>query len=159
MLRLDVAQEKRRLTPAEFSLRKQLKQRIVGLAAIERARKCQASRVSWLRAGDAKTAFFQAKINSRRRKNFIFSLQSDDGTATAHDDKAAIAHTHFVNLLSTRQARGCSINWDSIQLPSVQNVGLDNPFTEPEVWAAILASPADRAPGPDGFSGAFFRSC
>lgn len=79
VLRLDIAQEARRLSPAEFCLRKQLKLRIIGLAAIERARKRQASRVSWLRAGDAKTAFFQAKINSRRRKNHIHSLQIEAG--------------------------------------------------------------------------------
>lgn len=66
------------LTWSEFHLRKMLKLWIVGLAALERARKRQASRVAWLKAGDAKTAFFQAKICSRRRKNFIQSLQKGD---------------------------------------------------------------------------------
>lgn len=37
IMQLDIAQEKRGLTPSEFDLRKMLKQRIVGLAAIERA--------------------------------------------------------------------------------------------------------------------------
>lgn len=46
ILRLDVAQERRALTPSEFRLRKQLKQRLLGLAAVERARKRQASRVT-----------------------------------------------------------------------------------------------------------------
>ena len=141
----------------EFHLRKQLKLRLIGLAAIERARKRQALRITWLRAGDAKTAFFQAKINSRRRKKFIHSLHSDSGMASSHDDKAAVAHEHFVKLLGTKQTRGCSINSEALELPSVQNAGLDNPFTEAEVWAAIMASPADKAPGPDGFSGAFFE--
>lgn len=66
MLRFDVAQESRPLAFEEFQLRKLLKLRILGLAAIERARKRQASRVTWLRASDAQTAFFQAKANSRR---------------------------------------------------------------------------------------------
>ncbi|XP_073360101.1 uncharacterized protein [Aegilops tauschii subsp. strangulata] len=160
ILRLDIAQEKHQLTTAEFNLRKQLKQRIVGLAAIERARKRQAARITWLRARDARTAFFQAKINARRRKNFIHSLQIDSHTAISHTDKAAAAaHDHFVNLLGTKRDRGCAINWDGIDLPSVSNAGLDNPFTEQEVWAAVIASPADKAPGPDGFSGNFFRTC
>ncbi|XP_073360581.1 uncharacterized protein [Aegilops tauschii subsp. strangulata] len=110
ILRLDIAQEKRQLTTVEFNLRKQLKQRIVGLAAIERARKRQAARITWLQAGDARTAFFQAKINVRRRKNFIHSLQTDSHTATSHADKAAAAHDHFVNLLGTKRDRGCAIN-------------------------------------------------
>lgn len=79
--------------------------------------------------------------------------------ATSHTDKAAIIHNHFLNLLGTKQDRGCSINWDAIDLSMVQNTGLDNPFSEPEVWADVLASPADKAPGPDGFSSAFFRAC
>ena len=41
----------------------------------------------------------------------------------------------------------------------MQNEGLDNPFSEPEVWAAIMASPSEKVPGPDGFSGTFFRAC
>ncbi|KAM3385248.1 hypothetical protein ACQJBY_009276 [Aegilops geniculata] len=159
ILRLDVAQEKRALTPGEFSLRKQLKQRILGLAAIERARKRQASCITWLKEGDARSAFFQAKINSRRRKNFIHSLDVDNAVITAHDEKAAVAHSHFSNLLGRKEDRKCSFNWEMLDMPTVQNEGLDNPFSEDEVWAAILASPADRAPGPDGFSGMFFRAC
>ncbi|WVZ55317.1 hypothetical protein U9M48_005990, partial [Paspalum notatum var. saurae] len=31
-------------------------------------------------------------------------------------------------------------------------------FTEPEVWEAIRDLPADRAPGPDGFTGAFYKA-
>ena len=44
-------------------------------------------------------------------------------------------------------------------MPRVQGGGLDNPFTEQEVWQAIKQSPAEKSPGPDGFSGVFFRSC
>ena len=66
VFRLDIAQESRQLTVDELQLQKWLKMRVLGLAAIERARKSPASRVTGLRAGHAKMAFFQAKINSRR---------------------------------------------------------------------------------------------
>ena len=66
VLRLDIVQEHRTLSEREFHLRKLLKLRILGLAAVEKARKRYVSRITWLRAGDAHTAFFQAKINSRR---------------------------------------------------------------------------------------------
>ena len=45
---LDLAQESRRLSTAEINLRKQLKLKVLGLAAIERARRRQASRITWL---------------------------------------------------------------------------------------------------------------
>lgn len=161
ILQLDITQEKRGLMPSEFALRKMLKQRIVGLAAIERARKRQASRVTWLRAGDTKTAFFQAKINGRHRKNFIHALSSGDGgsTVTTHEDKADMIHQHFTQLLGRGRARGQTINWDSLELPQIQTDGLDNPFSEEEVWAAIKASPAEKPPGPEGFSDTFCRAC
>uniref|UniRef100_M8CU85 Uncharacterized protein n=1 Tax=Aegilops tauschii TaxID=37682 RepID=M8CU85_AEGTA len=47
----------------------------------------------------------------------------------------------------------------SPSMAKLQGGGLDNPFTKEEVWRAIKASPADRAPGPNGFSGIFFRLC
>ena len=36
---------------------------------------------------------------------------------------------------------------------------LRDPFSEEELLEAIKQSPTDKAPGPDGFTGAFFRSC
>lgn len=69
-------------------------------------------------------------------------------------------HDHFTKLLGTKERRTKSVDWDMIHLPRLQDgAGLDNPFTEDEVWAAICASPAEKAPGPDGFSGSFFRAC
>jgi hypothetical protein len=50
---LDATQENMQLTPDEFLLRKDLKARVLGLAAIERSRSRQASWVTWLKEGDA----------------------------------------------------------------------------------------------------------
>lgn len=57
ILRLDVAMESRQLTHSEFSFRKLLKQRVVRLAAIARARRRQASRLTWQKDEDANTSF------------------------------------------------------------------------------------------------------
>lgn len=83
ILRLDVAQESRALSEEEFRLRKLLKMKVLGLAAIERARKRQASRITWLRAGDANTKLFNAK-----RKDFIHTIKVDNGELTKHSKKA-----------------------------------------------------------------------
>lgn len=40
----------------------------------------------------------------------------------------------------------------------VQEWCLDNPITE-EVLAAVIASPTEKAPGPNDYIGVFFRSC
>lgn len=133
--------------------------RLLGLAAIERARKRQASRVLWLKMGDASTKCFHAKFSSRRRKNFIHSIQSDDGFATTHADKAQVIHDHFSKVMEATTGRSVTLNWEALRLPRVQAAGLDNPFSEDEVWEAIVQSPAEKAPGPDGFIDTFFRAC
>lgn len=60
-------------------------------------------------------------------------------------------------MLGRKEDRKCSINWEEPHTPTTQNEGLDNSFTEAKVWAAIFASPADWAPGPNGFSGMCFQ--
>lgn len=43
-------------------------------------------------------------------------------------------------------------------MPRITANGLDNPFTKQEVWVAVMASPAEKAPGPDGYNWLFYRS-
>lgn len=137
-----------------------LKVQVLGLAAIERAQKRQASRVLWLRAGDASTKFFHAKYNARRRKNYIQSIQTGRGEVlTEHAVKTEEIHKHFSSQLGERKNRLHTINWNQIQMPVVLGESLDNPFTEGEVWAMVVNSLAKKAPGPDAFTGKFFRAC
>jgi exonuclease III len=80
ILRLDIAQEDRQLSSEEISLRQELKIRVLGLAALERSRRRQASRINYIRAGDACTRFFHLKMAARKRRQYIPSLRKLDGT-------------------------------------------------------------------------------
>jgi hypothetical protein len=159
VLRFDVPQERRLLSAEEFALRKLLIARILGLAAIERARRRQASHVTWLRDGDANTRFFHLKMNARRRKNHIHLLQTDNAVVTSHDDKAATLLEHFMASLGTASPRSASIAWENLPIQLVDLSGIDTPFTPAEIWAAVKDLPAEKAPGPDGFNGIFYRKC
>jgi hypothetical protein len=44
-------------------------------------------------------------------------------------------------------------------MPSLPAVGIDNPFSLAEIWEVIKASPAEKAPGSDGFTGTFYQKC
>jgi hypothetical protein len=137
ILQLDVAQESRALSQDECWLRANLKRRVKGLAALERSRKRQASRLRFLREGDANTKFFHQRVNARRRKNHIVRLKHNNGRPPP---------------------RSLYFNWDALNPNTHPLDDLGPPFSEDEIKEALDDMPADKSPGPDGFSIAFFRS-
>lgn len=159
ILRLDEAQDHRSLSQDEAWLRDKLKKRILGWAVIEKSRKKQCSRITFLKEGDANTKFFHLKANGRRRKNFIHRLRTTEGWACSHEDKKEIIQQHFQSIMAQPSPRTKDLNWALQDLPVVDLTTLDAPFTEEEVLRAISLAPKDKAPGPDGFTGLFFKKC
>ena len=157
--RLDVAQEHRDLSIPETRLRATLKCKILGLASIERARKKQASRVTHIREGDTNTKFFHLKVNARRRKNTIQRLRKDNGWAVTHEEKEATIHDHFASIMGQPEPRPNEPNWEALDISPIDLTTLGEPFSEQEVHRAIKEMPTDKASGPDGFTGIFFKVC
>jgi len=46
-----------------------------------------------------------------------------------------------------------------LDMPSLDLTELETPFSEQEVWKTINLLPSDKAPGPDGFTGKFYKVC
>jgi hypothetical protein len=163
ILRLDTAQEGRQLSSNEQTLKRDLKLRALGLAAVERSRRKQASRINWLKSGDACTRFFHLKMNARRRRKYIYSLRRQDGTLTWNNqEKEEIIHGYFSGLIGNKVPRTRTVNWDRLALSTIQvtpGLELDRPFTETEIESAIKSLPTGKAPGPDGFTAEFYKHC
>ena len=51
---------------------------------------------------------------------------------------------HFTEILGTRTQHKHTLNWEELQIPMIMLQGLDIPFTEGEVWDAIIASSAKK---------------
>lgn len=66
---------------------------------------------------------------------------------------------HFSNRLGMQQNREVSVDWDVIQLPSRELQHLEEEFTEEEVRAVVQELASEKAPGPDGFIGLFYKTC
>ena len=64
----------------------------------------------------------------------------------------------YSNLIGKDIDRDTTINLDNLNLPRYDLEALDFPFSE-EVWNTIKDLPADKAPGLDGFTGRFYKSC
>jgi len=117
------------------------------------------SRINWLKDGDANSRLFHQHARYRKKKNFIPKLIVEDQIFTRHEDKAAAVLEFYDNLIGTDCARGRSINLDALDSPSFGLDALDLPFSEEEVWNTIKELPPDKAPGPDGFTGRFYKCC
>jgi hypothetical protein len=136
-----------------------LKRRVIGLAALERTRKRQASRITILKEGDAKTTYFHLRVNARKRKNHILRLKHNNGWVTEHDQKKNIIRKHFTKIIKGGPPRSKNFNWTTIPTPQCDLGRLSEPFSEEEVKAVVENTACDKAPGPNGFSGAFFKAC
>ena len=160
ILRLDIAQESRPLTNSEASLLRDLKHQVLGWAAIERSRRRQSSRMIRIREGDACTKFFHQQAKGRRRRNLILHLQKPNGELTwEHNEKEAIIFQFFSEILGTKRARLHTLDWERLDLPRLNEPFMDQPFTEDEIKKVVMELPAQKAPGPDGFTGTFYKVC
>ncbi|XP_073360030.1 uncharacterized protein [Aegilops tauschii subsp. strangulata] len=72
--------------------------------------------------------------------------------------KEQIATEFFDRLLGDPGSVSTGFNWDALDLPRANLDDLEAAFTREEIAAAIADLPPDRAPGPDGFPGAFYKA-
>lgn len=77
-----------------------------------------------LRLGDASRKFVYAKLESRRRKNFIHSIQHQGQVMLTHEDKAKVIDNHFAAILGVRVPHGRKLDWQQMQIPGCQLLGL-----------------------------------
>jgi hypothetical protein len=76
-----------------------------------------------------------------------------------HDDKAAAFDDFYISLLGFQEDRDTTIDLDALGVPSYDLAALDVPFSEEEVWETIKRLLSDKALGPDGYIGRFYKSC
>lgn len=112
----------------------------------------------WLKEGDKCSKFFHKVANSHRRNNAIEVLHS--GSNVLHSPEEIQDHIvqYYEDLLAEK------VEWhpklDGLlfdQLDSDVAGGLERPFDEEEVHLVVRGMCRDKAPGPDGFSMAFFQ--
>jgi mannosylglycoprotein endo-beta-mannosidase len=134
-----------------------MKVKCLGLAAVERCMWRQRSRFLFLREGDCNSKFFHVKASARRRKSFIPSITVGDSTTVDQECKKQAIWKHFNDIFGTYKPCVSSINFSSLPFPEVQLESLSAPILADEVRAAVLEMHPEKAPGPDGFTGLFYR--
>jgi hypothetical protein len=79
--------------------------------------------------------------------------------AFSHDDKARAVHDFYSKLVGRPGTRTKALNWHELGYAPHDLEDLDAPFTEEEISSVIKGMPSEKAPGPDGFIGIFFKKC
>lgn len=159
VLRLDSAMEIRQLQPHEQALRKSAKHNCLGLASLLRTITRQRSRITFLAEGDANTKFFHLQACHRNRKNNIQTLLTKDDVVLIHEEaKAEAIFNHFDEVLGKQSARTVALDFHHLGFPQLDLSGIDQCFSEEEVFNTIKEMPTDKAPGPDGFTGLFYKT-
>ncbi|RVW12572.1 LINE-1 reverse transcriptase-like [Vitis vinifera] len=120
----------------------------------------QLSREIWLREGDRNTGYFHRIANANRRNNYLDRIKIDGVSLTEEQevrDGVANAYQKLLSKEAGWQADIGRLCLDQISQQDAEN--LESPFSEEEVHSALLEMNGDKAPGPDGFTVAFWQSC
>jgi hypothetical protein len=78
---------------------------------------------------------------------------------TSQEDKQKVVSDFYENILGRAEERSYTLDLDELAIHNHDLSALDAPFLEEEVWAVVKDLPPDKAPGPDGFTGRFYKSC
>jgi len=108
--------------------------------------------------GDANTRFFHLQACHRKRKSYVDKIQLNDVVLIQEEDKAQAFFNFYDDLLGTPSAPSLKLDFGELGIPSIDLSGTDSCFTEEEVWQAIQETHPEKAPGPDGFTGTFYRT-
>jgi hypothetical protein len=159
VLRLDQVQDQRDLAEAEFQSRKEAKSKILGLAAVRKIRIRQRSRLMWIHVGDANTKLFHQRANTRCHRNHIPALIHEGTACITQEAKSAVLEDFFSKQLGGTTTRQHTKNWDWINPLRHDLHELDRGIEAEEIHVAVLQTALEKAPGPDGYTGAFFKAC
>ena len=86
-------------------------------------------------------------------------MQVGDQVITKHEDNATAVLDFYERLIGAEYDREKTISLEALGSPRFNLDTLDLPFSEEEVWNTIKEMPLDKAPGPDGFTGRFYKCC
>lgn len=157
---IEVFEEFRDLTLAEWNFKEMLIEKLNQLLDQQKIYWKQRSKIRWIKEGDAGTKLFHATATINHRNNLIPQLQKNNGKiVVTHADKEKVLWESFKERLGLSDYSGMVFNL-SFFLESNANLDwFEDPFTREEIDSVVRNLPNDKAPGPDGFNNNFIKRC
>nr|XP_051205130.1 uncharacterized protein LOC127318698 [Lolium perenne] len=159
ILILDQLEDDRELSRPEFNFRNIVKEHLKVLMQSQSDYWKKRCTIRWIKLGGENTKFFHSKATERYRHNVIADIMDDDGsTLSTHSEKANAFFHSFKNRMGVCRATS-PMNLGAV-IQRVDNLdSLVTPFSDEEIDKIVQHMKPDRAPGPDGFNGLFFKKC
>ena len=118
----------------------------------------QKSREIWLQEGDRNTGFFHRMTNSHKKSNTIERIRIGGEWLEGDGEvRTGIVSAFKVLLSDPGSWRASPEGMDLFRLEVSTASKLKEPFIEVEIHVALLKLNGDKAPGPDGFTTAFWQ--
>ncbi|CAL1404855.1 unnamed protein product [Linum trigynum] len=120
----------------------------------------QCSRVFWLQKGDQNTSFFHSRTIHRKHRNRILRLKDEVGNWIEDETGLkGLSVGFFKELFKARDTTEFThlLQGFPAMVTGEMNEGLCAAVTREEIRRAVFSLGARKAPGPDGFSGKFYR--
>ncbi|WMV33011.1 hypothetical protein MTR67_026396 [Solanum verrucosum] len=155
---LEQSSEGRILSEAENAQMINLQTHLEQLAKIEEVSWRQKSRCLWLKDGDRNTKYFQSVANANRRYNCIDKLKIAEHVI---EDKREIKEeilSYYQHLYTENEPWRPLARFENLaRISEAESTWLEREFEEEEIFSVIKSCALDKAPGPDGFTMAFFQ--
>lgn len=148
-----------------FTEERDLQKKYNFLCEIEESFFQQKSRVNWLRLGDHNTPFYQSVAAARASQNSIRSITLYDGTVITDPyiiSSTAIAHFQAILAPVTLPPISPSYQWlqelHALSCSDYHRLLMSTAPTLAEIANVLKKLNPSKAPGPDGFTSAFFKT-
>ena len=157
---LDAKEGEFGLSEMEIDERAEIRSQIQNLLSLEEVSWRRKSRMLCIKEGDNNTKFFHKMANSRRRYNHISMLEVD---GVIYEDESEMANQivqFYKNLYKESKewwpfVEGLEFD----QIEGLERDWLEKRFEKEEILHVVKELEGDKAPGPDGFSIAFYHHC
>ncbi|XP_026383989.1 uncharacterized protein LOC113279508 [Papaver somniferum] len=120
------------------------------------------ARTKWFKEGSANTRFFHAKLKVRQARNSITELEdANNETVTDQSKVAKILIDYFEDKFKFKEVDIEESLLEVIPkaITEADQAMLDAIPSSEEIKKIIFEMDPESSPGPDGFSGSFYRSC
>ncbi|GJV15630.1 putative RNA-directed DNA polymerase [Tanacetum coccineum] len=119
----------------------------------------QKAKVQWLKEGDSNSAYFHKTVKSNACRGRIDAITTSNGVILTDDNVSAAFVSHYESFLGQSDQPSDLNDTDLFEVCIDEQVAADmvRGVSDREIKEAMFSIGDDKAPGPDGYSAAFFK--